>query len=87
MALEDGVTRRSEGGFGLGTVRRNVEMLGGKMFLSTGNAWLFFDATNIGNITDDWDDESTSVQIRAGELDHELTGVQIEVSIPPEVVK
>lgn len=86
-ALEDGVTRRSEGGFGLGTVRRHVEMLGGQMFLSTGNAWLLFDATNIRNVTDDWDDDSTSVQIMAGEFDHELTGVQIEVSIPPEVVK
>ena len=84
MALEDGVTRRDAGGFGLGTVRRNVETLGGTMFLSTGNAWIFFDAKSI---TNDRDDESSSVQVKSGELDHELTGVQIEVSIPPEVLK
>ena len=88
MALNDGVTRRSEGGFGLGTVRRNVEMLGGKMFLSTGNAWIFFDAKNIRNISDDLDpDEQTSMQIKSGQLCHEITGVQIEVSIPPGVIK
>ena len=71
-AFDDNVTRRQEGGTGLGTVRRDVLELGGQMFLATGNAWV-----RLGAKLDGFD---------SGLLDMELPGVQIEVSIPAEVV-
>ena len=71
-AFDDNVTRRQEGGTGLGTVRRDVLELGGQLFLTTGNAWV-----QLGAKIDGFD---------SGLLDMELPGVQIEVSIPAEVV-
>ena len=69
-AFEDGVSGRKEGGTGFGTVRENVMELGGQLFLSTGNAWIQLGANIDG--------------FKFGELENELPGVQIEVSIPAE---
>ena len=67
-AFEAGVGRRSEGGMGLTEVSQNVIDLGGSLFLSTGDGWVFVDASGP----------------RIGNQAYDLPGVQIEVSIPTE---
>ena len=66
LAFTPGVSRRTEGGMGLGEVSDNVQNLNGQLFLATGNGWVLFHG------------ESPS----SGDQECYLPGVQVEVSIP-----
>ena len=69
-AMEDGVTRRIEGGTGLGTVYNNIRDLNGQMFLTTGDAWIQL--------------VRGESLFACGVMEYSLPGVQVEVSIPGE---
>ena len=66
MALEPLVSRKSEGGMGLTEVKRAIEQVGGHFFLSTGDGWV--------SVAQDG--------IHFGQQQYDLSGVQIEISIP-----
>ena len=68
-ALERNVTRRHEGGMGLTEVHETVvQELGGQIFLSTGDGWVY---------SKKGDDE-----VSFGTQAYNLSGVQVEISIP-----
>ena len=66
-AFEPGVSRSREGRFGLYTVVENVKDMGGDLILATGNGYVR---------------TFRSRTLRYGEMSFDLSGVQIEVSIP-----
>ena len=67
-AFEAGVGRKAEGGMGLTDVRELMPKLNGELSLSTGNAWV----------------RTTGPTMVVGEQAYDLSGVQIELSIPAE---
>ncbi|MGH9760775.1 MAG: hypothetical protein ACREDR_48600, partial [Blastocatellia bacterium] len=66
-ALQAGVSRSHEGGFGLYTVTDNLEELAGDLVLATGDGYVR---------------RSGSTPFRYGKMAFDLGGVQIEVRIP-----
>lgn len=66
LAFTPGVGRRIEGGMGLGEVAESVQNLSGQLFLATGDGWVLF----------------RGGEYSSGSQDCDLSGVQIEVSIP-----
>ena len=69
-AFEDGVTGSVEGGTGFGTVREDVQRLGGQMCVCTGDGWVI-----IGG---------GQHEVDAGRMMFDLPGVQIEIKVPVE---
>ena len=65
-ALEPGVGRKHEGGMGLSDVLETVRELDGYLFLSTGDGWV----------------RARRNDVRFGTQEYNLSGVQIELSIP-----